>query len=164
MIRKVELSDAKGITEIYNKYILDSTITFETEPLQIEEMLSRIQIFASKGPYLVYEENGEIAGYCYAHAWKEKAAYKNTFETTIYLSDKYKGKGYGTLLMNELIEECRKQGIHALIACVTEGNTASDHLHLKLGFKQVSRFEEVGQKFGKWLDVIDYELVLDKKS
>ena len=73
MIRKVELSDAKGITEIYNKYILDSTITFETEPLQIEEMLSRIQIFASKGPYFVYEENGEIAGYCYAHGLTLKA-------------------------------------------------------------------------------------------
>ena len=58
------------------------------------------------------------------------------------------------------IEECRRDGYHALIACITEGNAASDALHLRLGFKRVSRFEKVGLKFGRWLDVVDYELLL----
>ena len=62
--------------------------------------------------------------------------------------------------MVKLIDECRQKGFHALIACITEGNEASNILHEKLGFKQVSRFEKVGLKFDRWLDVVDYELVL----
>ena len=62
--------------------------------------------------------------------------------------------------MERLIEECRREGYRALIACITEGNAASDALHLRLGFKQVSHFERVGLKFGRWLDVVDYELLL----
>ena len=75
-------------------------------------------------------------GYCYAHAWKEKAAYKYTLETTVYLSPRYKGKGIGRQLMERLIEECRAGGYHALIACITEGNEASCSLHEKAGVQE----------------------------
>ena len=63
-------------------------------------------------------------------------------------------------LMLHLIEECRRYGLHALIACITEGNEASYALHEKLGFEKVSYFREVGRKFGKWLGIVDYELIL----
>lgn len=160
MIREVKLDDCKAIAEIYNEYVLHSTITFETEPVTNETMQDRIQKLSEKYPYYVYEEKGDIIGYCYAHDWKQKAAYKHTLETTIYLSPNNKGKGIGTLLMQYLIEQCKQRGYHSLIACITEGNEASNHLHLKLGFEQVSHFREVGMKFDKWLDVVDYELLL----
>lgn len=105
-----------------------------------------------------------IAGYCYAHAWKERAAYRHTLETTVYLASEYQGKGIGKQLMQTLINECRHRGYHALIACITEGNEASNSLHQKLGFKQVSHFEKVGLKFDRWLDVFDYELILTPES
>ena len=132
------MRDAKAIVDIYNEYVVNSVATFETEPLRVEEMV----------------------GYCYAHTWKEKAAYKYTLETTVYLSPRYKGKGIGRQLMERLIEECRVGGYHALIACITEGNEASYSLHEKLGFRKVSHFEKVGLKFGRWLDVVDYELII----
>lgn len=72
----------------------------------------------------------------------------------------YSGKGIGKQLMQRLIGECRKEGYHALIACITAGNEISNSLHLQLGFKPVSHFEKVGMKFGRWLDVFDYELLL----
>lgn len=81
-------------------------------------------------------------------------------ETTVYLSPAVVGRGIGTLLMKNLIEECRLSEYKALIACITEGNSESMALHKKLGFKQVSFFEKVGFKFGRWLNVIDYELLL----
>ena len=109
---------------------------------------------------LICLHHDEVVGYCYAHAWKEKAAYKYTLETTVYLSPGYKGKGIGRQLMERLIEECRVGGYHALIACITEGNEASCSLHEKLGFRKVSHFEKVGLKFGRWLDVVDYELII----
>ncbi len=160
MIRNVYPSDAQSITQIYNEYILHSTISFETKALTCEEMKQRITDIAPTYPYYVYEENGEIAGYCYAHPWKERAAYQNTLETTIYISPAHARKGIGRLLMRTLIAECRNRGFHALIACITADNEPSRLLHAKLGFKQVSLFKEVGMKFGKWLDVVDYELIL----
>lgn len=160
MIRRVELQDAKAITTIYNEYVEHSVATFETEPLREEDMRNRIAGIAAHFPYFVYEEEGKVTGYCYAHLWKERAAYRHTLETTVYLASGHEGKGIGKALMERLIEECRRDGYHALIACVTEGNAVSDALHLRLGFKQVSHFEKVGLKFGRWLDVVDYELLL----
>ncbi len=160
MIRTVGLQDAKAIADIYNEYVVNSVITFDTESVSEEEMQAHIAELSAGYPYLVYEVEGEIAGYCYAHVWKTKAAYRHTLETTVYLSPRYRGRGIGKELMQRLIEECRRAGFHALIACITEGNEASVALHLKLGFKQVSHFEEVGMKFNRKLDVYDYELIL----
>ena len=98
MIRDVKPQDATAITKIYNEYITNSIISFETEPLTEEDMLSRIVQISSKYPYFVYETDGIVVGYCYAHAWKERAAYRYTAETTVYLSPAYTGRGIGTLL------------------------------------------------------------------
>lgn len=160
MIRRVKLQDTKAITTIYNEYVEHSVATFDTEPLREEDMRSRVAEIAARFPYFVYEEDGRVTGYCYAHLWKERDAYKHTLETTVYMAPGYLGKGIGKMLMQRLIEECKREGYHALIACITEGNAASDSLHLGLGFKQVSHFEKVGLKFGRWLDVVDYELLL----
>lgn len=161
MIRDVKLQDAQAITDIYNEYVLNSTITFETEPLSVETMESRIKTLSKDFPYFVYEEDGKILGYCYVHHWKERAAYRYTLETTVYLSAQAKGKGIGTILMKKLISTCKEGGYHSLIACITAGNEESYHLHDKLGFKQVAHYKEVGLKFDKWIDVVDFELILN---
>ncbi len=161
MIRQVTVNDAKAIADIYNEYVLNSVISFETEALSENEMRQRIFEISTQYPYLVYEENGIIAGYCYAHQWKERAAYRNTLETTIYLHPQHFNKGIGHQLMTHLIDKCRNAGYQALIACITGGNEASCALHTRLGFKQVSLFEKVGTKFGQRLDVVDYELLLE---
>lgn len=160
MIRNVVLADAEAITAIYNKYITDTTVSFETKPLTVTEMAERIRDISSHYPYYVYEEDGKILGYCYAHRWKERAAYSHTYETTIYLASENRGCRIGSRLMHRLIDSCREQGCHALIACITEENEDSLQFHTHLGFKQVSCFEQVGIKFGKLLDVVDMELLL----
>ena len=160
MIRPVTASDARQIVDIYNDYILNTTISFETVPLTVEQMQRRIEEIASHCPYIVWEEDDEIAGYCYAHPWKERAAYHLTLETTVYLSPQYFRKSIGTKLMQRLIVDCRKMGFKVLIACITADNEASIEMHRQLGFKQVSYFEQVGEKFGKMLDVVDMQLNL----
>lgn len=160
MIRSVKSNDAKAIVEIYNDYILNTTISFETKPLSEEQMRLRIESIVCHCPFLVWEENGEIAGFCYAHPWKERAAYHNTLETTIYLAPQYFHKGIGTKLMLRLIDDCRKMNFKVLIACITANNEASIKMHETLGFKQVSYFSQVGEKFGQSLDVIDMQLTL----
>lgn len=160
MIRPVRPEDAAAIAAIYNDYVQHTTISFETEPLTPREMRGRIEQYAAHYPYLVEDQGGVICGFCYAHPWKDRAAYRHTWETTVYLHPQYRGKGIGSALMQELITRCREAGCHVLIACITGDNTASCAFHRRLGFTQVSRFPEVGCKFGKWLDVADYQYML----
>lgn len=160
MIREVTPDDALEIAGIYNGYVTGSVISFETVPLTCVEMRRRIEEISSAFPYLVYESGGHIAGYCYAHEWKTRSAYGKTLETTVYLSPEYIRGKIGSRLMSCLIDKCREAGYHALIACITAENTASILFHEHLGFRKVSYFRQVGRKFGRWLDVADYELLL----
>ncbi len=160
MIRKVTAQDAETIAGIYNRFVEHSDISFETSPVTTAEMRRRIEDISAQYPYLVYEEDGEVLGYCYAHAWKERAAYCHTAETTVYIASGAQGRGIGKALMLRLIDECRNAGIHALVACITGGNENSIRLHHRLGFRSVSHFPQVGRKFGRWLDVVDYQLLL----
>ena len=159
--RKIEEQDIPQITELYNWYIVNGVESFETEPLTVDEMRRRVEEISARFPYYVaVDEEGRVEGYCYAHPWKERAAYSNTLETTIYLDPHAKRRGTGTALMNLLVNDCRRLGFKALIACITHENAGSRRLHQKLGFRQVSLFKEVGWKFGRWLDVSDWELLL----
>ncbi len=161
MIRTFETGDEVGIAQIYNHYVLHTTVSFETEALSLDAMRQRLAAIASSYPCLVDSENGEIRGYCYAHQWKERAAYSHTWETTVYIAPHHLGKRIGLRLMEELIEMSRTTGrCRALVACITGDNAASIALHEKLGFTKVSHFPQVGAKFGIWLDVVDYELLL----
>lgn len=159
-IREVQGKDAEAINEICNYYIENSTAIFDTEANSLEAMQELIRQVSSSHPFLVFEEEGRVVGFCYAHQWKTKSAYARTLETTIYLAPAHSDKGIGTRLMNALVSECRQQGVHALIACITAENASSIDFHKKLGFTQVSSFKEVGEKFGRMLDVADYELIL----
>lgn len=161
IIRQVNLSDAKAITDIYNHYILNSVASFETEALSHETMEKRIIEISSNFPYYVCEIDGNIVGYCYAHPWKERVAYKYTLETTVYIAPNQTHKGIGKTLMETLINSCKEQKFHSIIACITGNNKASIALHEKLGFKKVSHFEQVGYKHNQILDVVDYQLLLN---
>jgi len=161
-VRPVNNGDMAAITRIYNGYILSSTATFETEPVTERDMERRVAaVGAAGGTWLVCEDHGAVVGYSYSHPWKERAAYAHTFETTVYVDPSCHGRGIGTMLMQALIGSCRSAGVHALVACITSENAPSISLHERLGFRRVSSFSEVGRKFGRWLGIVDCELLLD---
>ncbi len=161
MIRPARLSDAPQIAAIYNHYVKHSVVTFETEPLAVDDIRARMRNIMQEGVYLVYQgERGKIEGFCYSHLWKERQAFHATMETTVYVENSCHGKGVGTELMTELIEECRTRNVHVLVACITSGNNQSIELHTKLGFRKASHFHEVGTKFGILLDIEDYEYII----
>ena len=159
-IRPLTTADADAIADIYAYYVLHTTATFDTEPPRSWEDVIMKLPFDGTYPAFVCVADGVVAGYCYAHPWKERSAYRYTLETTVYLRPDHTRRGYGRILMERLIDACRDQGYHALVACITVPNEASTALHERLGFRRVSHFAEVGRKFGRWLDVADYELML----
>ena len=115
MIREVIEADCREITEIYNYYVTNSIATFDTIPVTEQQMLDNIRNISADYPYYIYEIDGAIAGYCYAHSWKTRKACQLTAETTVYIAPQHTGKGIGQLLMKRLIKECRNRKLHALL-------------------------------------------------
>jgi len=152
MIREAFDSDAQPISEIYNYYIINSIITFETEAITAEEIAHRIEKYKQVGDYLVFEDNGVVIGYAYVSMFRDRKAYENSVESTIYLKDGYGGKGIGFELYSELLARASTK-YHVLVAGISLPNEASVKLHEKCGFKKVGQFPEVGRKFEKWIDV-----------
>lgn len=162
-IRRVKLSDAAQIAEIYNFYVLNTHHTFETEPVSFVEMQKRVGEIGENYSYLVGEENNEILAYAYAAQYKSRCAYRSSVEISIYVKNETKGKGLGTKLYEKLFEELSKTDVHAIIAGIALPNDASIRLHEKFGFEKVAHFREVGFKFYKWIDVGYWELIQNKK-
>lgn len=160
MIREVKLSDGLKISDIYNYYILNTTVTFEKEKVSTNEMENRITDLTKKFPWLVYEKDKKVIGYAYASAWRVRAAYKYSVEITVYLENGLSGKGIGTELYTELLIRLKNLGMHGVIGGIALPNKACISLHEKFGFEKVAHFKEVGFKFDKWVDVAYWEKIL----
>lgn len=153
-VRAVNDGDTTTITEIYAHYVLHSTATFEIEPPDAEEMARRRAEVQQKNlPYLVAELNDIVVGYAYATLYRPRRAYRFTVEDSIYIHPGHIGKGLGKILLTELIQACEQSGVRQMIAVIGgSDNTASVHLHERLGFQHIGILREVGFKFGCWLD------------
>ena len=160
MIRNCIPADAAQICEIYKHFVRETVVTFEETPVAVAEMSRRIADVTAGFPWIVEEAGDEILGYAYASAWKQRAAYRNSVECSIYLSPQSTGRGIGTSLYRALIAELARRGAHAVIGGAALPNEASVALHEKLGFTKVAEFREVGFKFGRWVDVAYWELIL----
>jgi L-amino acid N-acyltransferase YncA len=159
-IRQASENDSEAIVDIYNWYIENTYYTFEEESLTAEYMREQMAGADALAPWFVLEEDGEISGFCYAGIWKSRAAYKYSRETTVYLRHDRIGGGRGYRLMEHLVNELRATPIHLLIAGIALPNDASIAVHEKLGFSNLGTFNEVGSKFGKFIDVAYLQLVL----
>jgi len=160
-IRVATAADADHIAEIYNHYIANTVVTFEEEPVAADEMRRRMdEVFGASLPWLVAESGGRVIGYAYATKWKARSAYRFSVETTVYLADGLGKLGLGTRLYQELFELLKEKGIHAAIGGIALPNDASVALHEKFGMRKVAHFEQVGFKFGKWVDVGYWERFL----
>ena len=160
MIRPVELIDAAACCELYNHYVEHSISTFEEEQVSVDALKGRIETVTEAYPWLVYEEDGVIAGYVYAGPWKIRHAYRFSAESTVYLAPDNHGKGIGTALYERLIADLEAGAVHAVMAGIALPNDASIALHEKVGFEKVAHFKAVGRKFDRWIDVGYWELVL----
>lgn len=154
MIRAAQRSDSARIAEIYNHYIVNTVVTFEEDEISGTEMGLRIQETETQElPWLVAEDDGKVLGYAYASRWKGRCAYRFSVETTVYLAHDASGQGVGTQLYERLFAELRSSAYHRVIGGITLPNPASVALHEKFGMRKVGHFDEVGFKFGQWLDV-----------
>jgi phosphinothricin acetyltransferase len=159
-IRFADIKDAKDILDIYKPYINDTAITFEYDVPTLEEFERRITETRKTYPYLVFEENGNILGYAYAGAARERAAYQWTCELSIYIRYDMHGRGIGGKLYTKLFEYLKLQNIKIMYAVITTPNPQSVKFHEHFGFETIAVFRKCGYKLGEWRDVTWMELVV----
>jgi L-amino acid N-acyltransferase YncA len=160
MIRAATTADAAAICAIYNHYVLNTTITFEESAIPPAEMESRIDETLPSLPWLVWEQSDAMCGYAYASKWKGRCAYRHSAEVTVYLDPESTGQRIGTHLYTALLADLRARNFHTAIGGIAQPNAASVALHERLGFRKVAHFEQVGWKFGRWVDVGYWQLLL----
>lgn len=156
MIRPAVPADAEALLSIYGQYI-DTPVTFEYALPSAEGFRARIEDITRTYPFLVYEQDGVILGYAYAHRYAAREAYQWGAELSVYIDRDACSRGIGKALYGCLIELLRLQNIKTVYGIVTHPNEKSDRLHASMGFAVAGTAHSAGYKNGRWHDVTTYE-------
>jgi phosphinothricin acetyltransferase len=150
VIRPASTSDADAIADIYAPVVRQTSISFELDPPDADEMKRRIERNLS---WLVFEEAGTLKGYAYAAPFHQRAAYRWSAEISVYIGAEHRGAGVGKRLVQAMIAELTKRGYVNAFAGVALPNPASVRLFESFGFRRIALYEHVGFKLGRWHDV-----------
>lgn len=160
VIRLATVQDAEQILAIYAPFVWETTVSFETDVPRLDEMQARIQAYMTRYPYLVCEDNGQIAGYAYVSSHRGRTAYQWSVESSVYTHVDYRKRGLARRLYRVLFTILRLQGFYNVYAGIARPNPASISFHEAMGFTLLGVYEKIGYKFGAWHDVAWYSLAL----
>ena len=172
MIRIAREEDSTQLTEIYGWYVENTAVSFEYEAPTAQEFAGRIREILETHPFLVYEEEGMLLGYAYAHPLIRRKACDWAVEVSIYIRRDVRGKGIGRALYEALEKILLLQNICTLEACVAACDREDKHLtdssvrfHTRMGYKTVGKMSDCGYKFGAWYHLLWMEKhIADRKA
>ena len=165
-IRPAQRADIATILEIYNDAVLTTTASYDYEPRTLQHRMQWFEDHERIGfPMFVAEDDQrKVVGWSSLSRYHDRKGYQFTCENSIYVAAHARGRGIGKLLLDPLVESARKLGLRAIIAVIDATNEPSIRLHARCGFFEVGRFQKVGFKFGRWLDVVYMELLLPEPA
>jgi phosphinothricin acetyltransferase len=155
------LENLHAVKAIYDWYIKNATATFHTEPITLEQLQEFIFIDHPLYKSFLIHVDGELAGYCFLTYHKKRPAYDRTAEISIYLKPEFAGKGIGKAGLKYIESVAKEVGLKNLVGVITGDNLSSMALFEKAGFIKCAHFKNVGEKFGKVLDVVAYQKEID---
>lgn len=154
MIRIATEADIPQMLAIYTPYVENTAFSFEYTPPTLEGFSRRFSKYTAQCPWLVWEEDGRVAGYAYGSLPFERAAYAWCAEISIYLCPEVQGKGIGRKLYSAVEEILWRQGYRIIYALITTENEGSLRFHEKVGYTYCAQFDDCGIKFGRSLGVV----------
>jgi L-amino acid N-acyltransferase YncA len=162
LIREATKADLQSILDIYNDAIVNTTAVYDYKPHTLKMRQQWYDDKRQKGiPVLVAEVNDCIVGFTSYGPFRAWPAYKYSVEHSVYVHRDFRNQGIARKLLTHLIATLKNKEVHTLIAGIDADNSASIHLHKQLGFEDAGHFNQVGYKFGKWLNIIFLQLILD---
>jgi L-amino acid N-acyltransferase YncA len=161
-IQYIEITepDFALIKAIYDYYILNSTATYYTEKISVEELKEFILTGHKKYKSYLIKADDDFCGFCYLSQYKKRQAYDRTAEVSLYLKPEFTGRGIGKKALRRLEAEARKNGISVLIGIISGDNEKSVRLFEKSGYEKCAHYKQVGEKFNKILDVVSYQKII----
>jgi phosphinothricin acetyltransferase len=160
-IRNAVREEAAAINDIQNYYVERSTVTFLTKPVTLEERLKWFDGHSEAHPITVALAGETIVGWGSLGTFRSAAAYGHTPELSVYVHHEWHRRGIGAAIVNDLVERARALGHHAIVGCCCSEAAASIALLEALGFTRVGHLPEVGRKFGRWLDVVFVQKLIE---
>lgn len=154
---------AAAILDILNDAIVHSTALYDYQPRQMQNMVTWFEAKrAGKFPVIGIEDaQGTLLAFGSYGAFRAFPAYKYTVEHSVYVHKGHRGHGLGAQIMQALLSAAKAQDVHAMVGAIDASNAGSIALHERLGFKHVGTLPQVGFKFGRWLDLAFYQLLLE---
>jgi len=153
---------AVAILEILNDAILHSTSLYDYTPRTLEHMQRWFQAKqAGDFPIVGAVADDVLLGFASYGTFRAWPAYKYTVEHSVYVHPDHRGCRVGLAVMTELIERAKSQQYHVMIGGIDADNSTSIALHKRLGFSHSGTIQHAGFKFGRWLDLAFYQLILE---
>jgi len=156
-------SRAPEILAILNEAIEHSTALYDYRP----RTMAMMEIWfdaKEKGQYPVIgaiDDQSRLLGFASYGPFRNWPAYKYSVEHSVYVDKDCRGRGVGTMLLEAIIARARLQQYHNVIGGIDATNGVSIALHTRFGFEFCGRVKHAGFKFGRWLDLDFYQLILD---
>ena len=155
-------SDLAGLLTIYNDVIATSTAIYSHLPVALDERRQWWRVRVAQGyPVLVARAAGGVLGFASFGDFRAWPGYRFTVEHSVHIRSDRRGLGIGRRLVEAVFPYAIVLGKHVMIGAIDASNDASIKFHGRLGFREVARFQEVGFKFGRWLDLVFMQRILD---
>lgn len=153
--------DVADITALYNHSVQHSTANWTTELADEADRATWIAERQAAGLPVLVARDEAFLGYASYGSFRAKDGFRMTVEHSVYVVEGQQRRGIARALMEELIARARAARLHVMIGAIESQNMASLRLHEALGFVETGRMPQVGEKFGRWLDLSLLQLVLD---
>ncbi len=162
IIREAIPDDLPGILAIHNDAIATTTAIFSFHPVDLDNRRAFVAERQGRGfPFLVAAEDGAVLGYASFGDFRPHDGYFKTVEHSVYVNKAHQRRGIAARLMPALIERAAALGKHAMVGGLDASNIASIGLHERFGFERVGLLPQVGFKFGRYLDLLFMQKILD---
>lgn len=163
-IRDATTADAAGIADIFNDAVRTTTAIWMDDVVDVENRVAWLSARQGAGfPVLVAVQGDQVLGYATFGDFRPHDGYRGTVENSVYVHRDARGQGVAQSLLAALLPPARALGKHVMIAGIAADNDVSIRLHARLGFVETARMPQVGQKFGRWLDLVFMQLRLDDR-
>ncbi|BBT14654.1 GNAT family N-acetyltransferase [Metapseudomonas otitidis] len=157
-------ADLPGILAIYNDAVAHTTAIWNETQVDLanrqawlaERRAAGFPVLAAVSPA------GDVLGYATYGTWRSIEGFRHTVEHSVYVREGLRGQGIGRHLLETLVHRAQEAGLHVMVAAIETQNSASIHLHQRLGFVVTGQMPQVGRKFGRWLDLTFMQRQLDE--
>lgn len=162
LVRCHHARHSEAILAIFNEAIANSTALYDYKLRTEADMAGWFDVKTRRNYPVIGMENvaGELMGFASYGQFRERPAYKYTVEHSVYVDARFRGQGVGRALLAAIIDAAQEQDYHVMVGGIDASNSVSIKLHESLGFTACGIVRQAGFKFGRWLDLAFYQLIL----